>query len=824
MAEPLHLSEELSDRIAEIKSKAKNLAHDSASLSHLYTSTCDLFLEQTGEPLQWFHQCLDKSTIKILSRCIEEEKKKEVIRKSLASSQWQVNAERLLQDFGPGSKNKRALLKALSDGCKAIGERIDYNTAYSAMRKEWQYRTSGKLRGKGITHDPQWAPGDITRAVEAIRRDHAGLQRELSVEVTREVDHEKELRDDFSVEFGEGDGWDDGGSSTGEVEGDRDDFSDETRSADRSPAFASIHSPEHPAEEETRKAPPAIFAPTGFSILPDDNYLMNNLAGYTHRKRKNSDGKENRGERNITFPQNASSPRAAKRRLSLAPIKHDRIRPVDEGLAQDLVALSPRPAEYHSIASPERGRSARMPELSNAEPDVSFPLELPPIAAVNDKQPLLLDEEPFQIITAQSPMPVGECSITGSKSGGGARSPEVSVSRSESESSFALDSIEHDETTSEFARSRTSPQPREGHAVYHRALRSLNSSTWVNDLALECVLEAISDNLTLVLHPKWADPSTYGSQTSLTLSQGLTRVILPVNHDRHWSVGIIDLTTLRAKQFDSRFPAESAHCVAVRQKIEIFLRWLRDTNPGRWQRDQGIEVQYTASPIQTNNDDCGVHVLMSCARDLAGPGAQDQAELPVDLWRRFARAIVLHHCSGFGTEPAGKSDVPPLPSISPAEVSAQDRHTQTAVEKAYHGAAASHDILTTLLDRKQQSMSALETRISRLQDDLVPLRQAQDTLKDKLKSEGIAVLQHFTQQTTEVETRCRQLQQRLARSKGSQAALRAAVYLAEETRGAYGQAARSAVYSLVKYHQSEAQRHQSEAIRLLQTYADLTMP
>ena len=164
------------------------------------------------------------------------------------------------------------------------------------------------------------------------------------------------------------------------------------------------------------------------------------------------------------------------------------------------------------------------------------------------------------------------------------------------------------------------------------AVRTLQPGQWLSTTAVDLVLRALLPPTVRIVDGTYlriGDGSRSSPKTPLRLRSEEAFLVVPLNHQSHWSLAVLDVQARVIDYFDSMRKND----VPVRQIMHRLTMGFPSDKPF-----QEWAFHPQECPLQQNTNDCGVHLLINALRRLAG--SKKMASYACDVWRSVFRNLV----------------------------------------------------------------------------------------------------------------------------------------------------------------------------------------
>ena len=351
------------------------------------------------------------------------------------------------------------------------------------------------------------------------------------------------------------------------------------------------------------------------------------------------------------------------------------------------------------------------------------------------------------------------CSTLGSdRHGGGEISQTVSASADDGQDNFVSLPPERYKAQPSIYTHRSSPSKSERvlcqDAVEQQipttdtdgAWSSLNDRCLVSASAIEIILSTCNSPVIKVFDPQAWSLSEPDALKSFKIDIAvLTLVLLPLHKDNHWTLAVFDLHCFRVWYYDSLVDGLSQTQIptAIRQSLEIFLGSLGVDLDG-WTFSYGI------GPIQNNDYDCGIHLLVTALHAITG--SKRRIADDCDLWRIIFQCVLSppDHSDiafpGYKKEPTVSVDCEDL-SATFAATNVQKQRLSRAKEGRV-SAVAAFDMMAVLTDQMFAEISkiaATRDRVASDESQLMDIVLRYSSLGTALKKSSLLLLRSETE-------------------------------------------------------------------------------
>jgi len=247
-----------------------------------------------------------------------------------------------------------------------------------------------------------------------------------------------------------------------------------------------------------------------------------------------------------------------------------------------------------------------------------------------------------------------------------------------------------------------------------RAMRSMTDPQWLNDEAMQRVLQVFETNDAHVLDPVLIEDDP--SQPKRIQLHGKTIMLVPLAQNKHWTVSHVDLSQMRIEHYNSL--ADSGYAADAKRRLLAFLQvvTVKDSPAeGAVKLNSQLVGDWVFRSIvcasQPNFNDCGVYALVNALHLLAGITVPLKIFAP--MWRVLFRVIISASHPRSGAIPM--VSIADLPSAAAAERPSPSQGTEITLKDVS---------LAESLRRAQQINQQLEWELTQVRMQLEHLKEA----------------------------------------------------------------------------------------------------
>ena len=166
------------------------------------------------------------------------------------------------------------------------------------------------------------------------------------------------------------------------------------------------------------------------------------------------------------------------------------------------------------------------------------------------------------------------------------------------------------------------------------ALKSLLPNAWVSATALELILNCVKPEHCRVLNSGFVPQEANKlSEKKLLRLKDETKLWLPLNHQDHWTLAVVDFYKTTITVYDSSPTSHYEQEIDnVMQALTSYLNQHEKLQGSVWKTDQQRQHQ------QSNSDDCGIFVLIFALSNATGSPVPSQIHSL--QWRQIFRYFI----------------------------------------------------------------------------------------------------------------------------------------------------------------------------------------
>ena len=292
--------------------------------------------------------------------------------------------------------------------------------------------------------------------------------------------------------------------------------------------------------------------------------------------------------------------------------------------------------------------------------------------------------------------------------------------------------------------------------IKNAGLETLKPGEKLNDSIIEQVLKLVVGPHDMMLDTSWAEPRILPNRR-LKVRSDIQLLILPVEHEGHWTLNVLDRNSNTADHYDSYFSHTSEYTQRVNSNLQRFISYGKDQEGSQhffedktWaiRNKVGLFTSYTShcsdltnqvTPRQPDLVDCGIFTIAMCIYRICG--VEPPENIDALLWRSLIHIMVstlrfqqqtFPDCDPLTTSRHTTDSTSQVPE---AAYSYYEKSVEQALNEATYAQQA-HDILCRLATRRREDFDAavgeLEKELNIPEDISAPYQALKATFMPEL--------------------------------------------------------------------------------------------